>query len=697
MASAQPIHLVESTRPRFGYWAARVLASLPAVAAPLTVAILLFVERHRLIWLGATWAVTMLVSLRGWGLAVELGIRPRRRVDLGLSMGWGLAATFALGGVACALHLAVKPFLIAQVLAGVLLALGLGVRRWHPAPSRRRFLAATARPGALLVVLGALVAITIDFLGLLRDFKFNASDDPLQYLYFAAKIIQTGSPLDPFNSRRATLYGGVDYLNAQFVCVGKYYELHVVDGGIGVLLLFALIVGALAPRGLRRANAGLLAVPLVLLATLGDVHVNVGSLVTGAAAFVAVYRTFLWIHDERPDGETVPLSRLAILGACVMATSILRPSNAMPTALFAGLALIGRHTKLWRHFTWPAVRAALRDALGCGLFCFASLLPWLVVFHESVGSFIYPLFRGNATRGFAFLKPEPGFAFNLTHLIQDLAFSPVDTSLLLLIAGLAPLGWVMRRRKAPADFVVLLSIVCFAGMCLNSYMFGVCDSAVDARYAYAYLVGTIFVIVSSIAPRRGAFHDFVASPRALLVVAAVMAHVNAHRETRKALAMDRIDLFDKGRKNARDAESAEERETGTYRDVQAHIPEHQTVVVIVPEPFRFNFRRNTIFSLDVPGGLGPKPGFPSYKGADVLADYFLRNGVRYLITVNFHSTIDLLSLDFWPRIVGLPHNYGAYEAPFILDALKSLEQIAQTHRTVYEGSGMTVSDLSQRR
>jgi hypothetical protein len=65
--------------------------------------------------------------------------------------------------------------------------------------------------------------------------------------------------------------------------------------------------------------------------------------------------------------------------------------------------------------------------------------------------------------------------------------------------------------------------------------------------------------------------------------------------------------------------------------------------------------------------------------------------------VNFHSTIDLLSLDFWPRIVGLPHNYGAYEAPFILDALKSLEQIAQTHRTIYEGSGMTVSDLSQRR
>lgn len=696
MANAHPIQLAGYSRPGFGYRAVRLATALPAVVPPVAVGIFLLLARHNPYWLGAAWGLTMLAAMRGWGLAVELGMRPRRPVDFGLSMAWGLAAMFVVGGAACALHVAVKAFLIAQVVAGLLFALGLGVRRWRPAPSRRRLLAVMARPGALLVALGALVAMAVDFLGLLQDFNFNPSDDPVQYKYFAAKIIQTGTPLDPFNSRRVTLYGGVDYLNALFVSVGKQYQLHVVDGGIGVFLLFALVVGALAPQGLRRANAGHLAIPLLLLVTLGDVHANVGCLVTGAAAFVATYRTLIWIHDERPAGGVPPLADLAALGACVMATSILRPSYAVPTALFVGLALIARHTKLWLHFTWPAVRSALRDALGCGLFCFAFLLPWLIVFHESVGSFVYPLFKGNATPGFAIMKPEPGLAFNLRHLFGDLAYSPIDTSLLLLVAGLAPLGWGERRPKAPADFVVLLSIVCFAGVCLNSYMFGVCDSSIDARYSYAYLVGSIFAIVLSIAPRRPAARDFVVSPRALLVVAAVMIHVNAHHEARKNLALARVDQFERGIKAARESAVNEDNVTVTYRDLQAHIPEHETAVVAVPEPYRFNFRRNTIFSLDAPGGLGPKPGFPSYKGADALADYFLRNGVRYLVTVNFHSTIELLSLDFWPKIVGLPHNYGAYEAPFVVDALKSLEQIVQTHRKVYEGSGMTVTDLRER-
>ncbi len=131
--------------------------------------------------------------------------------------------------------------------------------------------------------------------------------------------------------------------------VGKPYQLHVVDGGIGALMLFALIVGALAPRGLRRANPGLLAVPLFLLANLGDVRVNLGSLYTGAAGFLAVYRTVLWVNDEGSDGKPLTLRHLAPLGACIMATSALRPSNAVPMVLFVGAALIGRRMRAQRN------------------------------------------------------------------------------------------------------------------------------------------------------------------------------------------------------------------------------------------------------------------------------------------------------------------------------------------------------------
>jgi hypothetical protein len=674
---------------------ARAVTLLRKVAPLLGVGALFFLGRHSAYWTGAAWGLAMLLSMSGWGLAVELLVRPRQPIDMGLSMAWGLVLTLAVGGVACALHIAQGPFLIAQVLVGSLLAAGVRVRRWRPAPSRRRWLATMARPSPYLVAIATLFAIANNYLGLLGDYQFNESDDPPLYIYLAEKIVQTGSPLDPFNSRRVALYGGVDYLNAQFAAVGKYYELHVVDGGVGALLLFALIVGAVAPRGLRRANAGLLAVPLFLLTNLGEVRINIGSLLTGAVAFVGVYRTVIWIHDERSDGKPIALSRLAVLGACIMATSILRPSNAMPIALFVGLVLIGRRMKIGLRMTWPGVWSLVRDATYCGLFCLAFLIPWLTVFRESVGTFVYPLIKGNATAGFALFKPEAGLAFNLRHLIDDLAYSPIDTSLLLLAAGLLPLGWGIRRPKVPADFVVLLAIICFGSLCLTSYMFGAFESFIDARYTYACLVGSILIIVVSIVPRRETSNNFVASPRALLVVAAVTAHVAGHREGYKNAVLARIDLFERGRTTSRDVAARDNVPMQKYLDVQAHVPEHETVVVVVPEPFRFNFKRNVVFSLDSPGGLGPSPGFPVFKGPDVLTDYFLRNGVRYLITVNFHSTIDLLNPDRWQRVLGLEHNYGAYEGPFVIDALHSVEKVVQTHRVIYENFGMKVTDLRQ--
>ena len=91
-----------------------------------------------------------------------------------------------------------------------------------------------------------------DYLGLLGLYHFNEADDPPLYMFMAEKIVQTGWTLDPFLSRRVALYGGVDYLNAQFIAVGREYQLNAVDAGLASLMLFALIVGAVAPRGLRR-------------------------------------------------------------------------------------------------------------------------------------------------------------------------------------------------------------------------------------------------------------------------------------------------------------------------------------------------------------------------------------------------------------------------------------------------------------
>jgi len=261
MANAEPVRLVASGGAGFARRGARAVTSLRHAALPLAVGIFLIATRRQPYWIGASWAAAMLLSMRGWGLAVEVLLRIRRPVDFGLSTAWGFAATLAVGGVACALHIAKTPFLVAQVLAGLALSIALPLRQWRPALSRRRVLGTMARPAPFLVAFAALVPLLGDALGQLGNFTFNQSDDPLLYIYLPVKITQTGTPYDPFNSRRVALYGGVDYINAQFIAVCRHFGVHVVDYGVGGLLLFALVVGAIAPRGLRYSSSCSAAAP----------------------------------------------------------------------------------------------------------------------------------------------------------------------------------------------------------------------------------------------------------------------------------------------------------------------------------------------------------------------------------------------------------------------------------------------------
>jgi hypothetical protein len=669
------------------------------MAPPMALCVLLLAVRHQTYWLGASWGLAMLLSLHGWGLLVGSLAQPRERIDVGLALSWGLAATLAVGGVACAFHVATRPFLIAQVMVGSLLSIGFSAKRWRPVPSWRRLSRALAQPLPYLLTLVVMILPAINYLGLLGDYKFNLADDQSLYMLEAEKIVQTGSSFDPFNSRRVALYGGIDYLNAQFIAVGKAYQLHVVDGGVGMLMLFALVVGLVARRGLRRTNLAHLAFPLLLLATLGEVRINIGSLVTGAAAFIGVYRTFLLIAAEPASGpaggeQDVPLRRLALLGAAVATTWLLRPTNAMPAALFVALALTHRRLLKARRGWGKDIWLAPRDALLVGLSCLVCVAPWLVAFHESVGTFIYPFMRGNATPGFVLVKAEPGLAYNVKHLLGDLLYpTPVYTSLLFLTAGILPLGWsVSSSARRRPDFVPLLSVVCFVALCVTSYVSGACEDWVNARYFYGFLVGTIFIIVASLVSgetSRGAG----VSPRAVLAAAALVGHISAMRDTLKATALSRVGLFESARTGWREDARGAEQGVQHYLDVQSHVPEHMAVAVIVNEPCWFDMKRNDVYSLDnSPGGLGPKPGFPIFRGAKALVDYLQKNGVRYLIAGNFH---DIINVDKWRGFVKTPHSYMGYEAPIVVDALESLETIVKSRRPIYEKFDMKVIDLQR--
>jgi hypothetical protein len=221
-------------------------------------------------------------------------------------------------------------------------------------------------------------------------------------------------------------------------------------------------------------------------------------------------------------------------------------------------------------------------------------------------------------------------------------------------------------------------------------MSGVCEDWVNARYLYGFLVGTALVITISLEPGEASGRA-VASPRALLVTAAIVAHIAAIRENLKSTALARIDLFESASTRWREDARGDRETMQQYLDVQRHVPEHKAVAVVVNEPCRFDMRRNEVYSLDnSPGGLGPKPGFPVFKGPDALVDYLLRNGVRYLVAGNFH---DQINVDTWRTFLHTPHSYMGYEAPIVVNTLESLERIVKSRDAIYENAGMKVIDL----
>jgi hypothetical protein len=136
--------------------------------------------------------------------------------------------------------------------------------------------------------------------------------------------------------------------------------------------------------------------------------------------------------------------------------------------------------------------------------------------------------------------------------------------------------------------------------------------------------------------------------------------------------------------------------TQDYQDVQGHVPAGEKIVVAVDEPFRFNMRRNPVFSLDLMGGLGPKPGFPVFQGPDALATYLLTNGIRYILHVDFHHSHELYDLEKWRRHKTLQKIFLAYEAPFMVDVMESIQALDETRKVVYEQFNMRVLDLAEK-
>lgn len=660
-----------------------------AAAAPAGVAVCLLLARRHPAAIAAMWSVVLIASFVGWGSVVKLWVAPRRRVNLGLRAGWGLAFYVLTGGFVCGAHLAVRPVLVAHVALGVaaLAVAACDLRRPSPARVRRRLLLAAGHAGTYAILAGACAMAALTFLSFLGLHWFNPSDDLPFYFTLAEKLTQTSSLFEPFAARRIATFGAQVYLHATFISVGSIYYLHAVDGGIAFVVVFALLVGHVKRGSALSARHALpLGLAVLLLFTLQDVRLNTNSETSGLAAILTLYRS---VRVPLATGSAPPSPfepRRTVLLACLMLTALLlRISNAPAVLAFAGMLYASEHL-VTVHRPWSP--ASLRSlARTVGIFtatAISAFLPWSILQKQSSGTFFYPLGHSNVTPGWTLLLAPKGLAEEGDQLLEHLFYGkPLSLLLPFVLAGLVPLRGRARNNLVALSLATLVGLAAFSH---EAVAFGPSNTS---RYLYATVAGMGLLVMASVERRAGS---------AALAAVALAMHVTISVSDIKAMLKSYIVNAHGFLKSDGAAEvTAFDAGTPVYRELQSKVPPGATVATAVNESFRFDFKRNRILALDVLGGMGPSPGWPAHKGPDALAAYLRQNGVQYLAWVDFNGGHEFYGRAHWSPFVTLTDSYLQGQAILQLDAEDSIEKLSAAHRVAFRGGGMTLVDLDASR
>lgn len=672
----------------------RHLRAAAALALALGVVVSTVLLRSSPYALTVAWSALLVASFVGWGSVVNYwlvrGPAGTRRVldpwaDWSLRAGWGMALFLLLGGYLSVVHAAIRPVLIAQVALGDAALLAAFVVRRPPRFSRRRFVVWTSEAGVLTLVIGAYALAVFLFFAYLGDQTFNPSDDPPLYFLLPQRLVQTGSIFEPFCARRITTFGGQIYLHAAFLSVAPMSYVTVLDLGIAPLLVVGLLVGSVAgasrPR-IKGRHAVPLGMVLLLFFSLQSVRGNIGSLMTSIVAVLTLYRTVRVPIARGPEPPLWPTEprRVVLLGALVVTCILLRTSVAAAILPFVVLVFASDLVRGTRGFDRARALASVGRvaAVFAGAFTFA-LLPWSLMMHESVGSYFFPFGHSNITPGWGFLAAPKTLEEAAKHLL-DLLFwdKPITIYLPFAIAGLVPLAGRGRNDT------VALTIGAFIGVVTLTRSAAAFNERDSSRYFYAYSVSMALVAAAS--ARR-------TDMRAALVAVGLGMHLTAGRDPLHKLLVDLVQMAKKGYDERKTTSVDFANRTGDYRDLQSHVPGGATIATAVHEGWQFDFKRNQIFSLDVLGGMGPKPGWPAYRGPAALGDYLTANGVQYLIWVDFGIPSDFLNREHWKGLLGWDGSYLQGEARLQLDAEDSIEKLTAMRRVVYRAHGMTVVDL----
>jgi hypothetical protein len=678
-------------RPRLSTVAWPILSALPAAA----LAGFLFTRFYRVaiahrvatvLGADALWASLLLVGFYGWGFAINRVLFPRDRADVGLRLAWGMAFAIFAGGLFVRLHWFSRSMVLDFTGMGIALAcvdVAIATRDW-----RLRVRNGWEHRTYWIAIAFLFTLSALQLAASVRDTTWSLYDDAGAYGPFAKELYQNSSLHQPMSLRRLGAFGGQSLLHAFLLpVVPSNGQLNILDHGMAPMIVFFLLVGAW--NEMRSVPRLLMLVPVAFLLGLPLIRLNTASGLTGVVMFLALWRTMEW----KPLDAVGSRRNAAILGLVGAAACTLRQNYAATVALALASSYLfmlirgGRRTHLIRD-RLPELGEGIATAACLLLF----LYPWLSISYESSKTFAFPLMPGNMNTAFPnFRAPDMTLRHELAFFWTNITDSAVALFPLVLVACFA-LKDTSVRRALPS-----LVFGGFVGVLILVHSFTLAPPKNIPRYYYAYEVATAFAVI--LCSFRQAAGDVSLAGAAPLLLAG-FAFLAQMFESRKATYTTYADVITTVNTGLDDiTHPPPDPLDAAYAQLQAAVPPGAKLLVVVNEPGRFDFARNPIIELDIPGAAAPHGPMPVTSGDTALAEYLQRQSIRYVVAIDFGKGVGgwLYSRETWQN-----HSREAkgsiweMQSSYYLGAFDALEALGKTRLRLAEGGSMVLLDLERR-
>lgn len=629
-------------------------------------------------FLSFAWGIFILISLIGWGGAINRILFPKHRVDWGQRAAWGMAWSMCFGGV---LNVT---WTISQTTVLIYLALGFIYWLIDFYKSRNLFINSLSEirldRSHWLLILGIFAVVLLNLLhyaGWVYSLIFEFSDDYLAYFVYPHKMLQMGAfGPDPFSERRFSSLGGQSFLHTFILSMLSNENLHIIDPGISFVISVGLLLGYFKYKNVRTEAAVFL---LFILLCIYYPKLNTSSTVTGTAMFISLFRTLDW--EEMKSSPWIP-------NACIVALVTAGVWSLKTTLIPACVILVIASYFFYILGAKGDRRTAVSECLLAGILTLLLLLPWMIAMYQSSATLLFPLL-GKGYHASAYgsyihknLTLVPALKVSIASVINVYEFS-------LGLLGFAILrwrNWTISGREAPLSFLISAVII--------MPIIGLSTGGFDGyRYGFPVISAAIIVLMAgAFAQTEVREKSKVSNTNYILVVMVVaglmMGNSSDDLKDRYSGFVDNIKAGLNG------GSMISQQQIAQYIKMQESIPEGETLLTRLKKPFLLNFKRNTIFIADWPGGASPPPGMPLFKGSEPLADYLTSQSIKYV--AYSYGTEGGYPATFHSQRVENPNNWIENQLNNTWEFEVNLKELGKTRKRVYDDGDIFILDLLSR-